>query len=55
VATDNNASLLLLRLQKSRELVRLLEDRNRTLLNPSGLNLLHPSSKAWLYLELEYY
>ncbi|PWN23519.1 hypothetical protein BCV69DRAFT_279447 [Microstroma glucosiphilum] len=41
--------------RKSRELVRLLADRNRTLLNPSGLNLLHPSSKAWLYLELEYY
>ncbi|KAN0061217.1 hypothetical protein ACQY0O_006957 [Thecaphora frezii] len=41
--------------RKMAELARLIEDANRTTLNPHGLNLLPPQKSGFLFIELEYY
>lgn len=41
--------------QKMQEFIALLAQLNAELLNPRGLNLLHPRNNAWLFLEMEYY
>ncbi|CAO1627723.1 unnamed protein product [Parajaminaea phylloscopi] len=41
--------------RRMNELTDLIEEANEKLLNPKGLQLLHPQKTAWLFLEIEYY